>query len=232
MEPGPTQEELTSLRELRRGYHDRISRLRDETLFLLEKAAAAVNQVTTILLDQDQEGGELLAEQLGSLIPSVASTDAEVLGLLALQAPVARDLRIILAGRDVAHTTVLCLGLCQSLARRVTCAEGVLDDELRRLIGATGRGAAGLLSRAHGAWATLDEAQAHGVIEDAERCRFVQRDLFAALLHLRDVPVETGLNLGMASRAFGRLTDHAEEVAERVLFAATGASPTFNRTGP
>jgi phosphate transport system protein len=232
METGATQDELTSLRELRRGYHDRIARLREETLLLLEQAAAAVTRLTGILLDQDREAGEQLADELAGLIPSVASVDAEVLGLLALQAPVARDLRIILAGRDVAHTTALCLGLCQTLARRVICAEGVLSDELRRLIGATGRGAGGLLARAHGAWATLDEMQAYEVIEDAEKSRFVQRDLFAALLDLRDVPVETGLNLGLASRAFGRLTDHAEEIAERVVFAATGASPTFHRTGP
>lgn len=232
METGATEEELTSLRELRRGYHDRIARLREETLLLLEQAAVAVNRVTGILLDQDREAGEQLAEELGSMIPSVAPIDAEVVGLLALQAPVARDLRIILAGRDVAHTTALCLGLCQTLARRVNWAEGVLDDELRRLIGATGRGAAGLLSRAHGAWAALDGAQAYDVIEDAEKCRFVQRDLFAALLRLREVPVETGLNLGLASRAFGRLTDHAEEICERVVFAATGVSPSFNRSGP
>jgi phosphate transport system protein len=220
------------LQELRRDYHDLIAQLRDQTAFMLDQAADAVVAATSALVEQDQAAGQALAAELAGVGPNAATVEAEVLGLLALQAPVARDLRVILASRDVAQTTALCLGLCQTLATRVACAPEVMTHELSGLLLQAGTCSASLLKQAQGAWATLDEEQARRLLANAGACRAGERELLSALLQLPDVPVETGLNLGLSSRVFGRLTDHAEEIAERVLFVVTGASPSFNRTGP
>jgi phosphate transport system protein len=228
----PGDSELTPFRELRRGYHDRIAQVREDTLRIVDEAASAVYAATRVLLDQDRDGGAALAARLTDLAPAIAAVDSEVLELLALQAPVARDLRIILAARDIAQTAALCVGLCQTLATRISCAAEVLNGSLPPLIESVGTCAAAVLRRAQGAWATLDDEQAHLVVPEAQRCRAIQRELLTELLRLKDVPVETGLNLGLASRAFGRLTDHGEEIAERVLFAVTGETPSFSQTGP
>jgi phosphate transport system protein len=218
------------LQELRRDYHDRIAQLREETLLMLDEAAESVVVATSALVEQNQQAGRRLADEVGRVGPRAASVETEVLAVLALQAPVARDLRIILAARDVAQTTALCVGLCQTLAARVACAPEVMTSELTALLEQAGTCSAALLRETQGAWATLDEAAARRVLSHAATCREGERELFSALLRLRDVPVETGLNLGLTLRVFGRLTDHAEEIAERVLFVVTGESPSFNRT--
>jgi phosphate transport system protein len=217
--------------ELRRDYHDLIASLREETLSMLGQAVEAAASVTAALVEQNEEAGRRLAVELGRVGPNAATVEGEVLALLALQAPVARDLRIILAARDVAQTTALCVGLCQTLATRVACAPGVMSAELSDLLERGGACSAALLRDAQGAWASLDEEQAQRVLAHADACRAGEQELFAALLRLRDVPVETGLNLGLTARVFGRLTDHAQEIAERVLFVASGPSPSFSRTG-
>src|SRR5579871_223318 len=62
-------------------------------------------------------------------------------------------------------------------------------------------------------------------IDAAERSRTLQRRFLTELLDLDDVRVDAAVELGMMARAYERLTDHAVEIARRVVFAATGAPP-------
>jgi phosphate transport system protein len=155
----------------------------------------------------------------------VALVETDVLDLLALQSPVARDLRVILAARDIARAGELCLGLCRTLAARVGGAQDVLSPGLRDLIAEMGSETADLLRRANGAWTTLDEEQAGAVIVNAESCRQLQRAFLAELLELRLVPVDAAVDLGMTGRMYERVTDHAVEIVRRVLFVLTGVRP-------
>jgi phosphate transport system protein len=156
----------------------------------------------------------------------VAEVEAEVLALLALQAPVARDLRMILAGRDIAQIGELCLGLCRTLATRSGSARDVLSGELCGLISEIGNQTTGLLREANAAWSVLDVDLAHGLVVRAEESRHTQREFLAQLVGLRGVPVDAAVDLGMAVRVYERLTDHAIEIAGRVVFAVTGAPPS------
>ncbi len=210
------------VRELRRPYHDRIAELRAKTISILEDASHATKDATRALLEQDHAVGDKISARASETSARVSDVDAEVLALLALQAPVARDLRIILASRDIAQTGDLCMGLCLTLGTRVGFARDVLSSEMRGMVAEIGAGTAGLLSQANGAWTTLDEGQSHAVVASARKCRQTQRDFFAALVRLQGVPVEAAVDLGMAARVYERLTDHSLEIAARALFAISG----------
>jgi len=211
--------------ELRRAYHDRIGWLRDVTIDIVRDAADAVENVTSAILDHDRAAGEVIAADAVEATTGLPGVETEVLDLLAQQAPVARDLRIILASLRIAQVGELCLGLCRSLASRVGLSDDVLTPALRVLIGEMGSQTAALLEQANGAWIALDQDQARAVISSAERCRELQRRFLAELLSLEGVPVDAAVGLGMAARAYERLTDHAVDIAGRVVFAATGAPP-------
>jgi phosphate transport system protein len=219
----PAVADPTMGRELRRDYHDRIAELRAKTLAIVRDAARATHDATAALLDEDTTAGKLIVIEAADTIGRVAEVEAEVLALLALQSPMARDLRVILASRDIAQIAQLCLGLCQTMAMRAGRAQDILSVELRGLVQEIGDTTAELLGQASGAWATLDQAQAEALIADALASRELQRRFIAALLGLRDVPVDAAVDLGLAVRAYERLTDHAVEIAGRVLFAVTGA---------
>ena len=212
-------------RELRRQYHDRIAELRALTIAIVRDAGRATGDATAALLDKDTTAGRLIVIDAADTTGRVAEVEAEVLALLALQSPMARDLRVILASRDIAQIGGLCLGLCRTLATRAGAARDVLSPELRNLVREIGDETAALLRQANGAWSTLDQNQAGALLAGVGASRELQRSFLTALVGLRDVPVDAAVDLGMAVRVYERLTDHAVEIAGRVLFAVTGAPP-------
>jgi phosphate transport system protein len=210
--------------ELRRSYHDRLAELHDRTVNMVRSAAGAAEEVTTAFLDGDRAAGQRVADNAIKAAAEVGPVETDVLDLLALQAPVARDLRMILSAQAIAHAAELCLGLCKRLAARVGGAQDLLTEALRELIAQMGSESVDLLKRAAAAWAALDEEQVEAVISHAESSRQVQRSFMATLLELHLVPVDSAVDLGTTSRLYERLTDHAVEIAYRVLFAITGVA--------
>jgi phosphate transport system protein len=210
------------LRELRRSYHDRIAELRAKTISIVDNAGRATEHATKVLINPDGEVGNKIAVLVSETSAQVAEVDGEVLRLLALQAPVARDLRVILASRDIAQIGDLCLGLDQTLAKRIGGARQALSPPMRDMLFELGSATSRMLLQANGAWTTLDEEQADSVAVSARECRLSQRRFMVALVELPELPVDVAVDLGMVSRVYERLTDHSLEIAARVLFAANG----------
>jgi phosphate transport system protein len=205
--------------ELRRTYHDRIAALRERSIDIVSFPVSAVQDATAALLAGDTSSVVGLRQRTRQLRSEVEAIDSEVVALLALESPVARDLRMVLASRDVAQTGLLCAGLCVALAGRAGGAGRVLVPSLTELVGQVAHATIGLLDIAQRAWAILDPPLAIGLLEPLAEARLVQTQLIAALLDLDGVPMETALDLAMATRAFDRLADHAEEISRKVCFA-------------
>jgi phosphate transport system protein len=223
--PAPwTGPESLPVQELRRGYHDRLYELREHSIAVVRGAAGAVEVATAALLECDDALAETIAVAASGTAGVVAEMDNSVFALLALQAPVARDLRLVLASRDVAQIGFLCMGLCRTLATKARAASSILSPHLRLLLERVGESTAVVLKVADTAWATLDRARADAVTIEAERSRGIQREFMTALLTLREVPVDAAVELGMASRAYERLTDHGLEIAAQVNFVARGTA--------
>lgn len=209
------------VRELRKGYHDRIAGVREMSISVVKAAVGATGEATDALLGHEDASVAAIADSVGRVAQVVADVDSEVLALLALQAPVARDLRIILAARDITQIGDLCMGLCLSLGSRVGVSD-VLTPDLREIIGGIGSETVELLRRAEGAWMAMDTDTARHNEVAAKAARESQTRFLASVLRLDSVPVESALDLGMVARVFERLTDHAVEIGGRVLFAVGG----------
>jgi phosphate transport system protein len=224
----PYFEGVPPIRELRRSYHDRIADVREQSLGILRCAVGGVEEATSVLLSYPEllspsDRGEARLPCDAAAVQSVAAgVDTEVVALLALEAPVARDLRVILAARDVTQVGLLCIGLSLTLAGRVHRAVESLTTDLRRLAAEVGTGTLSLLLQAQAAWAALDAGLASAVPESAGPVRTVQTEFITALISLGGVPMDAALDLAMVARAYERLADHGVEVAERVLFAVHG----------
>ena len=209
--------------ELRRAYHDRIATLRGQSIAIVRDAARAVGDVSVALVQRDREAGVGLVVSAGEAAGRLAEVEVGVLDILAQQAPVGRDLRVVLAALRIAQVAELCLGLSRSLAGRVGRGDDVVTPALRKLMNEIGEKTSELLEEANGAWIVLDEAHARAVVESAAAVRGLHRRFLSELLSLEGVPIDAAVDLGMAARAYERLTDHAVEIAGRVQFAATGS---------
>ncbi len=214
--------------ELRRNFHDRIAALRSQSLAIVDDAAQATADATATLVDPETTDKLADIEAARAAAP-VSEVEAEVLALLALQGPVARDLRIILTSRDIAQLGELCLGLCVALAKRAPRVREVLTPALCAMLGEVGDQAASLLREANAAWSAIDPGLAEAVIGRAQESRELQVSFFTELVGLRDIPLAEAVNLGLASRVYERLVDHAVDIGRRVIFAATGAPPGQSR---
>lgn len=212
-----------TVQERRRDYHDRIAGLRSMSVAIVAEAAGRVQAAVALLREGAQGTSAPGPGDQAVAIAGVAEVDAEVLALLALQAPVARDLRVILSSRDIAHLGELCIGLAQVLQTSASRPGNALADTMQETLRQIGGQGADLLRRANGAWVTLDGEQAHHVIQAAGGTRQLLQTFFAELASLTYVPVDAAMDLGRTIRALERLTDHAVEIADRVIFAATGA---------
>ena len=216
------------LRELRRTYHDRIADLRERSLEILRCSIQGTSAVTGAMVDPGSPSLTSPPCDRPQMQALAAAVDAEVVSLLALESPVARDLRLILAARDVTQISLLCTGLCAGLAGRVTRAAAVLTADLCRLVGEVGAGTEGLLRLAEEAWAGLNPDSAERVLSAADEVRVLQTSFISALIGLTGVPMDAAIDRAMVARAYERLADHAVEIGERVLFAVNGnpASPS------
>ena len=212
--------------ELRRAYHDRIAELKGRAGALLDATADTVERLTTALLERDMPARHELLETGASLADEPRRMEDEVLDTLAREAPVARDLRVVLASMFISQETGLCLGLVRTLASRVGPAEEVLTPVLRALAYEIGAETVELLRLDSTAWALLDDGCALAAIDGAAQSRTLQRRFLAELLELDDVRVDAAVDLGMMARAYERLIDHAVDIAGRVVFAATGSPPS------
>lgn len=209
-------------RELRRSYHDRISDLRADSAGILAcalRGLAVASAATAAGAPSSAEipdfGAELSREQ-------AASADDQVVDLLALQSPVARDLRVILASRDVTHISRLCVGLATTLVTRIAAVWRISDPTLRDLVEAVGARTAELLHLAASGWIALDRGTAARVIATSEEARRAQVAFLGRLLGLAEVPIDAAVDLALTARSYDRLADHAIEIAERTLFVAGG----------
>ena len=211
--------------ELRRSYHDRIADLRAQTIIIVSELAIAVRRATAALVGQDVDVAAAVTADAADTLTRVPIVEAEVLDMLALQAPVARDLRVILASLRIAQVGELCLGLVTALAARVRPDDDLLSPSLRKLVDEVGGCAGDLFEDAARAWRVVDAGMAAGVVSGAEGCRRLGRLFLAEVISSRDLPVETALDMGLVARAYERLTDHAVEIAGRVIFVATGTTP-------
>lgn len=218
-EPAATAEPIN---ELRRSYHDRISEVRRLSLGILGDAVVGVDAVSDSLVLSHSSRPPVVGFSPAEMQARAAVVDSEIVALLALESPVARDLRVILSARDVTQLAMLCIGLCQTLSERVERISMALTEPLRRSVAEVAAGTLELLRAAQGAWTTLDGGLAAAVVPQAAAVQVRQTELMRALIGLEAVPMETAMDLALLARAFERLADHAVEIADRVHFAVQG----------
>ena len=87
--------------ELRLSYHDRIAAIRERSLDVLRFSIDGTEVASRAWLQTDGATAFELRDRLAEIRALAETIDREVLAVLATESPVARDLRVILAARDI-----------------------------------------------------------------------------------------------------------------------------------
>lgn len=215
--------------ELRKGFHHDLDVVRDELVRLAASVTEMIPRATQILLDQDLEGAEYLIASDDEIDARTLEIEERCFQLLALQAPVASDLRqVITAIRmtgEIERSGDLLVNICKA-ARRIYGHD--LDPKLRGIIAKMGEQAQTLWSEAVAAYVAMDAARAAAIDDMDSFLDSLQKQFIQAIFesHASNrIDLQVAVQLAVVARFYERVGDHAVNIGEKVLYLVTGWTP-------
>ncbi len=213
---------------MRTAYYHELSMLGDQLGEMCGLAADAMDHATAALL-----GANLtLAEQVISDHAHIATlsqrTESAALRLLALQAPVAGDLRKIVGSihisADIERMGALAVHVASiSRLRHPDCA---LPDDVRSSFSEMGSRSVQLARTAREVLLTSDSGKAGRLQDEDDAVDAEHRHLFTLLIdHKWQDGVCSAVDVALLGRYYERFADHAVEIGRRVVFEQTGGLP-------
>lgn len=209
--------------ELRRTFHDQLTDLQADLTALADEVAVAVRRATDGFLEGDTAVEAELRHARDQIDRRYAVVERAAFEVVARQAPVARDLRFVMATVRIAQELERCGALAASIARKAgVVSDAGLTRTIRALLHELGAEGVRLLDGAIRAYRVLDPDLAAEVVGWAPAAVELHARLLTELYGLAGAPPRDLVELGLIARFFRRLVDHAVKVADRVLFVAVG----------
>lgn len=215
--------------DLRTNFHHELDDLRNQIARLGASVVELIPRVTDILLEQDLEGAEYVLRGDAAIDARATDTEDRALTLLALQAPVAGDLRHIAAilklAPEIERSADLCVNICKA-ARRIYGHQ--LDPKLRGMIQRLSDQAQKEYKEVVEAYLANDAVRAAALRDMDDYQDDLHRQFIAAIFecHAADaVDLQVAVQLAVVGRFYERLGDHAVNISQRVIYIATGELP-------
>ena len=213
-----------SFGELRRSFQDDLAELRTRVDEMAAVVVRGLRTVTAALLDGDAGAAHDVVAADGRIDALYPTVETDVFHLVATQAPVARDLRFLMATLRVAMEIERSGDLVASVGRRVaTLDPEVLTANVRVLLSEMGARATAMFAAAAGAYATVDAERARAVPAEDDVMDDLHRRLLQELFSASGGAVGSIVELGLIARFYERVADHAVVIAERVGFVVDGS---------
>ena len=219
---------------MREQFHEELDTLSDLLVEMTRLVGSAVGRATTALLDADLA----LAESVIAADKAVDALQAELeersLRMLARQAPVATDLRLIVTGLRMSADLERMGDLARHVAKlaRMRYPESAIPPELRATILQMGQAAERIVAKAGSVIASRDIAVAGELETDDDVMDTLHREVFTVLLDDEwEHGIETAVDVTLCGRYYERFADHAVSVAQRVTFLVTGERASAREHG-
>lgn len=215
--------------ELRKTFHLQLEELRDGIARMGAVVTESIPRATDILLNGDLEGAEAVISGDDEIDAKALELDEKCYELIALQSPVARDLRRLVAAMriiaDIERSADLATNICKA-ARRIYGHQ--LDPRLRGIIQKMGTQASQLFKEATEAYLTDDAPRAAALADMDNYLDDLQREFVQAIFQSHStekIDLQVAVQLAIVARFFERIGDHAVNIGERVRFLVTGWAP-------
>ena len=213
---------------MRTAYHEQLEALTDQLGEMCGLAGVAMERATQALLQADLVLAEQVITDHEQIATMSAKAEEAAFVLLALQAPVAGDLRAIVSSiqnvADVDRMGALALHVAKIARRRHP--QHALPEEVNGYFAEMGRVAVELGTSAQEVLVSRDPEKAARVQEEDDAMDDLHRHLFTVLMDREwKHGVTAAVDVTLLSRFYERFADHAVEIANRVVFQVTGKFP-------
>ncbi len=208
---------------MRERFQARLDELTTKVLDLIAADADAISAATAAVVDSDPEAARRTREIADRVEMLRAAAEDHAVSVLALEQPVARDLRQVVSAihlvSDLARMAELAGHIAQAAQRRHP--DAMAPKEIVELFARMGAVAATLTAGAADVMRNPDPQRAIELERQDEELNDLHRDLHR---RLADAPpsVCEAVDSALVGRYFERFGDHAVEVGRRTVYFLTG----------
>ena len=188
-------------------------------------AEHAIRESMRCLVQYDLDGAARIVEDDRKLDALEIETEKRAVQLIALRAPMAADLRDVVAWMKISSVVERIGDYAKNIAKRVPLLDGMSDIEPVSLMPEMARIATEMVHNVLNAFVERDADAAVRVIERDKAVDDFYNTIFRSLLtYMMEKPANIGgsTHLLFIAKNVERVGDHATNIAEMVYYAATG----------
>jgi len=213
---------------MRDAYQDQLDNLADGLAGMCDQVAEAMEKATRSLLEVDLQLAEEVITSDVRIDDLRAAAEEKAFALLALQAPVATDLRTVVSAihgaGDIERMGDLALHVAQAARRRHP--QPVLPPEVAPYFAEMGRVGVALAVKAGEVIRSRDLERAAELEADDDAMDDLHRHMFTVLMDREwSHGVGPAVDITLLARFYERYADHAVAVARRIVYVVTGRMP-------
>jgi phosphate transport system protein len=208
-----------------KSFENEISQLRGLVAEMGGLAEVAIRDAVDALVRDDDDLASRVVARDGQIDAHEMQIDRFALQIIALRAPMADDLRDVIAALKMSAVIERIGDYAKNIAKRVKRVEGHNKIGPLTLIPTMTEIARGMVRDALNAYGARDANLAVDVIQRDRRVDEFYNSIFRNLVsHMMEKPstISDAAQLLFVARNLERIGDHATNVAEMVYFAATG----------
>ncbi|MGL5817309.1 MAG: phosphate signaling complex protein PhoU [Phycicoccus sp.] len=210
---------------MRKAYHDELDRIAERLVEMTRLAASAMNRATTALLEADVQLADAVIADDAELDARREQLDLLSFDLLALQQPVATELRVVVTSMRMSSDVERMGDLARHIAKvaRLRYPQSAVPAELHPTFRRMGEVAEQLVLKAGDVLTTQDVDGAREIERDDDAMDALHRDLYGRITESAwEHGLEAAVDATLLGRYYERFGDHAVSVAERVIWIVTG----------
>ncbi len=210
---------------MREQFHGELRAMSENMVEMTRLVGSAIARATTALMDADLTLAETVIAADLQVDAIQEQIEERALAMLATQAPVATDLRVIVTGLRMTADLERMGDLARHVAKlaRLRYPHSAIPPEPRATIVQMGQVAERIVAKTGSVIATRDLAVAGELETDDDAMDQLHRGLFTLLLSPSwTYGIEAAVDVTLCGRYYERFADHAVSVARRVIFLVTG----------
>lgn len=213
---------------MRTSYHEELDSILDSLVNMAGLVEVAIREGSESLLTADLTKAESVISNDVELDKMHEEMEYKCLSLLALQAPVAGELRTIVSAIRVVFELARMGDLAAHVAKiarlryPVSAVPEQFDASFREMADI----AIEIVTLARQSLQDRDAKGAHRLVEIDERMDVLRREQFSMMLaEGTDISIEGAVDVALLGRYYERFADHAVAVGRRVIYIITGDVP-------
>jgi phosphate transport system protein len=217
--------------EIRQAFHDELNELESQALGGLDMVVTALGRTMEALSQQDVELAAMVIADDDRIDGRYLEVHQGILSLLARQAPVATDLRLVAALLDVIKHVERMGDQCVNIAKTIplTGHEPPVVPELLETLLEMGRHVVAMTEQAKKAFSSRNVELAEDLVSRDDAVNRMHRECFRIALEAgEDLDTrEWAMMMLGVGRALERMGDNAVDIGEQTAFIVTGLFREF-----